>query len=154
MRKSDDFPYYLSKFLARYLPGVVGASANTVMSYRDTFTLYLRYCKEKEKTLPEHVSLDRVTRESVTAFLSWLEDERKCGVSTRNQRLAAMHSFCRFMQTEDAIRMHQYQQILSIPKKKAKSGTINYISVDGVKAILEQPDASTPPGSAIWSCCR
>jgi site-specific recombinase XerD len=142
MRKTADFPYYLSKFLAQYLPAEVGASANTILSYRDTFTLYLKYCKAQENTLPENMALDRVTKESVTAFLSWLEIDRGCGISTRNQRLAAMHSFCRFLQIEDAVRLNQYQQVLSIPKKKSKAGTINYLSTEGVRLILKQPDTS------------
>jgi hypothetical protein len=37
MKKTADFSYYLSKFLARYLPGEAGASPNTILSYRDTF---------------------------------------------------------------------------------------------------------------------
>jgi site-specific recombinase XerD len=140
MKRTADFPYYLSKFLTRYLPGEAGASQNTILSYRDTFSLLLKYSKSQENILPENMTLDLFTRELVTAFLSWIESERSCSVSTRNQRLAAIHSFCRFMQLEDVIRLNQYQLIISIPKKKGKKGTINYMSPEGIKLILEQPD--------------
>lgn len=146
MKKTVDFPYYLSKFLTQYLPGEIGASTNTILSYRDTFTLYLKYFKVQEGVPPESLTLDRITKESVGAFLSWLECRRNCGVSTRNQRLAAIHSFCRFMQIEDVVRLNQYQQVLSIPKKKAKAGTISYISLEGIRVILRQPDTSKPDG--------
>ena len=96
--------------------------------------------------LPENVTLEMMTKELVGAFLSWLEEERKCAVSTRNQRLSAIHSFCRFMQTEDVIRLNQYQRVLSIPKKKTKSGIVNYMSLDAVRLILKQPDARTMSG--------
>ena len=46
-----NFTYYLSAFLGKYLPGVVGASSNTISSYRATFVLYLRYMKA-EKGIP------------------------------------------------------------------------------------------------------
>ena len=92
------------------------------------------------------MTLDLLTRELVCAFLSWLENERKCSVSTRNQRLAALHSFCRFMQTEDVMRLNQYQLVISIPKKRGKSGSVNYMSPEGVKLILEQPDAKKMSG--------
>jgi len=141
-----DFPYYLSKYLAQYLPGEVGASQNTILSYRDTFTLLLKYCKTCESTLPENITLDMLTKEIVVAFLGWLENERGCSVSTRNQRLTAIHSFVRFMQTEDVIRINQYQRILSISKKKTTSGTINYMSPDGIRLILEQPNIQSPSG--------
>ena len=140
MKKTTDFPYYLSKFLARYLPGEAGVSRNTILSYRDTFTLFLRYCKACRNVFPENFTLDMLTKELVGMFLSWLEEERGCTVSTRNQRLAAIHSFCRFMQTEDVIRLNQYQKILSISKKKTKSVSINYMSLDSIKLILKQPD--------------
>ncbi|GAA3623187.1 hypothetical protein GCM10022419_131070 [Nonomuraea rosea] len=40
------------------------------------------------------------------------------GVSTRNQRLAAISSFCTWMQTEDPARMACWQDILAITVKK------------------------------------
>ena len=146
MKKAADFPYYVSKFLARYLPGEAGASPNTILSYRDTFLLFIKYCKSQENTPPEKMTLELLTRELVCAFLSWLENERNCSVSTRNQRLAALHSFCRFMQTEDVMRLNQYQLVISIPKKRGKSGTVNYMSPEGIKLILEQPDAKKMSG--------
>ena len=146
MKKTLDFPYYLSRFLAKYLPGELGVSENTVLSYRDTFTLLLRYCQIYENIIPEKMVLDRFTKELSENFLLWIENERNCSVSTRNQRLAALHSFCRFMQAEDVLRMYQYQQILSIPKKKSKSSSVNYISLEGIRLILRQPDISQKSG--------
>ena len=146
MKNTMDFPYYLSKFLAQYLPGEVGASQNTILSYRDTFKLFLKYCKAHEGIQAENVTLNLFTKELVSAFLYWIEEKRHCGISTRNQRLAAIHSFCRFMQTEDVIRLNQYQQIISISKKKAKSGTVNYMSLDAIRLILAQPDIEKESG--------
>jgi integrase/recombinase XerD len=146
MKKAANFSYYVSKFLARYLPGEAGASPNTILSYRDTFLLFIKYCKSQENTPPEEMTLELLTRELVCAFLSWLENERNCSVSTRNQRLAALHSFCRFMQTEDVTRLNLYQLVISIPKKRGKSGTVNYMSPEGIKLILEQPDAKKMSG--------
>ena len=136
----------MSKFLTSYLPGEAGVSPNTVLSYRDTFLLLLKYCKASENVLPENMTLDMITRELVLSFLSWLENERGCSVSTRNQRLTAIHSFCRFMQLEDVLRLNQYQKVIAIPKKKGKKGTINYMSPEGIKLILEQPDAEKMSG--------
>lgn len=84
--------------------------------------LFIKYCKSQEDTPREEMTLELLTRELVCAFLSWLETERNCSVSTRNQRLAAIHSFCRFKQTEDVMRLNQYQLVISIPKKKLEIG--------------------------------
>jgi site-specific recombinase XerD len=141
-----DFPYYLSRFLAQYLPGEVGASQNTILSYRDTFTLLLKYCRACENTLPENITLDVLSKELIVRFLGWIEDERGCSASTRNQRLTAIHSFSRFMQTEDVVRINQYQRILSIHKKKTVSSTINYMTPDGIRLILGQPNVQSLSG--------
>ena len=145
MSKMHDFPYYLSKFLTIYLPREAGVSKNTIFSYRDTFLLFLKYSKS-QNILPENMTLDKFTRELVIEFLSWLEDERKCSISTRNQRLAALHSFCRFMQLEDVERLNQYQMIISISKKKGEKATVNYMSTEAIKLILEQPNAKKISG--------
>ena len=146
MKKTADFSYCLSKFLATYLPGEAGASQNTILSYRDTFVLLLKYCKLEKNVPTESMTLDMLTRELVTEFLSWLESVRNSSISTRNQRLAAIHSFCRFMQLEDVMRLHQYQMIISIPKKKGKKGTVNYMSPEGIKLMLRQPDTKEMSG--------
>jgi len=146
MKQTVDFSYYLSKFLTQYLPGEAGASKNTILSYRDTFLLFLKYCKLQKNVLPENMALDRLTKELVCEFLSWLENVRSCSISTRNQRLAAIHSFCRFMQMEDVMRLNQYQLVLSISKKKAKAGTVNYMSTEGIKLILKQPNVKKLSG--------
>ena len=46
----------------------------------------------------------------------------------------------------DAPPVNQYQSVISIPKKRGKSGTVNYMSPEGIKHILEQPDAKTMSG--------
>ena len=54
--------------------------------------------------------------------------------------------FVKPMQTEDVTRLNQYQLVISIPKKRGKSGTVNYMSPEGIKLILEQPDAKRYSG--------
>ena len=143
---AHDFQHYLSEFLARFLPGEVGAARNTIMSYRDTFTLLLRYCKAHEDITPEHMRCELLTKELVERFLASAETERGCGPATRNQRLAAIRSFCRYLQARDIERIGQYQRVLSIPKKKTSTTPPHHVSVDEIRLILAQPDASRPTG--------
>jgi site-specific recombinase XerD len=42
--------------------------------------------------------------------------------------------------------MAEWQAILSIPVKKAEKPTINYLTLDGIKLLLAQPDQSTKRG--------
>lgn len=146
MTKPTDFAYHLTGFLTKYLPSVIGASRNTVLSYRDSFALLLRYCTDVRGIRIEKLEISTLSRALIEGFLSWLETERACCTTTRNQRLAAIHAFCKYMELEDPTRLHLYQQILAIPVKKAAAKAINYLSLDGVRAVLKAPDVRTLHG--------
>ena len=85
--KPNDFAKYLTEFLTTYLQGQKNVSKNTILSYRDTFKLLLRYCRDMKSLPPERITMAALTAELITGFLNWVEGERKCSVSTRNQRL-------------------------------------------------------------------
>lgn len=144
--KPTDFAYYLTNFLSKYLPGTIGLSPNTIMSYRDTFSLFLDFCSVQKKIKPEKFSLNDLNRKLVEDYLAWLEKCRKCIVSTRNVRLSAFHSFCRYLQMEFPDYIHPVQQIISIPMKKAKKTSVEYITLQAMKFLLETPDKTTKKG--------
>ena len=107
--KPTDFSKYLTDFLTRYLPHERGASANTIYSYRDTFVAYLTYM-ESNGVKAEKLTMSDITKTCMLSFLDWLEKERKCSISTRNLRLAAIHSFFKYLQYQnpDNIRVSKH----------------------------------------------
>ena len=113
-----DFAKYLTEFLTTYLKGQKNVSKNTILSYRDTFKLLLRYCQDIKNLPPERVTMETLSAELIICFLEWLERERKCCVSTRNQRLSAIHSFFRYAQGEDPSGIYHFQKVIAIPIKK------------------------------------
>lgn len=48
--KETDFARYLTQFLGVYLPGHLGSKKNTQLSYRDSFSLLLEYCRDEESS--------------------------------------------------------------------------------------------------------
>jgi integrase/recombinase XerD len=144
--KPTDFSYYLSNFLTTYLAGQRNLSKNTIESYRDTFFLLLRYFSDIKNIAPEKVTVNTVGKESMEEFLLWLESERECSISTRNQRLAAIHAFFRYLQSEKPEYMYQCQRVLSIPVKKAPKKPPVYLSDDSMGRLLSQPDMLTEHG--------
>ncbi len=144
--KPTDFAKYLTEFLSAYLPTQKNVSKNTIRSYRDTFKLLITYCQEMKKLPVERMTLNVVSREWITDFLEWLETDRKCSISTRNQRLAAIHSFFRYIQAEEPAGIFHFQKISSIPIKKAKKKVVEYLTPEAMKILLEQPDKHTPKG--------
>ncbi len=144
--KPTDFAKYLTEFLSVYLPSQKNVSKNTVCSYRDTFKLLITYCQDIHKIPAERITISLLSCEWIVGFLQWLETERRCSISTRNQRLAAIHSFFRYLQAEEPSGLHHFQKVISIPIKKAKKTTVEYLTPEALKLLLEQPDKHTVKG--------
>ncbi len=144
--KQTDFALHLSRYLGIYLPGQSGGSINTVRSYRDTFSLFLRYCKDEQELPPEKLTLAKIDHSLVEQFLLWLENERNCCAGTRNNRLAALHAFYRYLQFDMPEFLSRCQEILAIPYKKTQKKVVSYLTLDGVQALLREPDAKTTAG--------
>lgn len=144
--KPTDFARAVSRYLSVYLPGQRNVSPNTIKSYRDTFKLLLLYCKQVCGLSIERLCLPRIDDLLINGFLSWLEQDRKSSIATRNQRLACIHSFYRYLQIEDPVGLLQYQKILSIPMKKAPKPIVHYLTPDALRLILAQPDLSKAGG--------
>jgi integrase/recombinase XerD len=137
--KPTDFAKALSQYLSEYLPGQRNVSPNTIKSYRETFKLFLKYCKSGGLSI-ERLRLQQIDEPLIVGFLSWLEQDRKSSVATRNQRLACIHGFFRYIQIENPDGILSYQKILSIPMKKAPIPVVNHLTPDALKLILAQPD--------------
>jgi site-specific recombinase XerD len=146
MNTGTDFAKYLSKFLSEYLPCERNMSPNTVASYRDTFVQFINYMKDVQNIKVERLTLDMLTRQRVVDFLSWVQKERCCGIATRNQRLASIHSFISYLQYEDIYHLDEWQKIHSIKAMKDEKKSIRYLTPDGIKLLLEQPDNKTRNG--------
>ena len=144
--KPTDFASQLSRYLGIYLPGQSGSSLNTVRSYRDTFSLFLRYCNDVQRINPQKLTFQDIDHHLVEQFLLWVENERGCSASTRNNRLAAIHAFYRYLQIEMPQLLMRCQEILSVPYKKTQKKPMSYLTLDGIKVLLAQPDASTFSG--------
>lgn len=146
MKTSTDFAIFLSKFLSEYLPHERGMSPHTILAYRDTFMQFIRYMRDEKKVSVEKLTLEKISKEVVADFLEWVQNKRNCSITTRNHRLAAIHSFVLYLQYEDIVHLDRWQKILSIKMKKSEKAAINYLTVDAIKLLLEQPDRTTLRG--------
>jgi len=143
--KPTDFSKYLTNFLTKYLSHERGASSNTIASYRDTFVLLIVFMESKN-IKPGKLTLEKITKDVVVEFLDWVQIERKSSNVTRNVRLSAIHSFFKYLQYEHPENLYYYQQILSIPMKQVEQRTVNYLSIEGISLLLQQPDRRTIKG--------
>ena len=133
-----DFANYLQTFFMDYLAGERGVSRHTVRSYRDTFVLLIDFMNEVKGIPADKLWMADFNREVVLSFLNWLQDKKQCSISTRNQRYAAIRSFCDYLQYRDPTRLFLWQSIRSIKTKNNVRATVSYLTVEGIKYLLEQ----------------
>jgi len=135
--------YFLSKYLNSYLPLTVGASRNTINAYSDTFKLLFLFAKEKYKLKPNKIYVETINKTFLSNFSSWIINARKCSNSTKNLRMSNIKTFFAYIQSEiPSLSLHA-QTILQIPKLKEPCKIIEYISTDGIRLILQQPNTNT-----------
>jgi integrase/recombinase XerD len=144
--KQNNFALTLTRYLTDFLAGQRNVSPHTISSYRDTFKQYLQFMQAKKQIRPEKISFATVTAGSIKDFLHWIETSRKVSISTRNQRLAAIHSFFRYAQTENPEILFESQKILGIPFKKKQQPNIQHLTLNQVACLFEQPDTATKRG--------
>ena len=140
------FARYMSKYLTEYLPGIQGVSYNTIASKRDAYILLLKYLDDTQNIKAEDVDIPLLTRETIIKYLEWLEKSRGSSVSTRNIRLAAIKSLFSYIQTQTPDYIYQCQQILSIPRKKEPGHTLEYLTIEGIKSVLDAVETSSRTG--------
>ncbi len=146
MITTTDFARYLSRFLSEYLPHERNVSPNTILAYRDTFILFIDFMKSERKIGLNKLCLKDVSRDNVIGFMNWLATMQHNSPSTRNCRLAAIRSFCSYVQYEVVGMMEQWQSVLSIKCIKTETKALNYLTVEGIKLLLAQPDTTTWKG--------
>jgi len=142
MNKGEEFAFLLSGFFADYLTIQKSLSSNTVSSYRVIFVLVFKFMQSEKMIFPEKLSIEDFNATSIQDFLSWIENTRKCSISTQNQRFSALHSFFRYVMSKNPVYIHECQQILGTYYKKVPMETIHYLSEDQTRILLAQPDTT------------
>lgn len=144
--KPTDFSVHVSNFLTHHLAAQRNLSSNTIKAYRDVFTLLLRFCRDHLGLPLERLCLDQIDVPLVEAFLDHLAKDRQSSIRTQNHRLATLHAFFRYVQSEVPERLLQCQQILAIPLRRHPRTTVDYLSKEQLTAILAQPNFRTRAG--------
>lgn len=144
--KPTDLSVHVTHFLTHYLAAQRNLSPNTIKAYRDVFTLLLRFCRDVRGISLERLSLAQIDAPLVEAFLDHLGNDRHVSIRTQNHRLAALHAFFRYVQSEVPERLLQSQRILAIPLRRHARPSVGYLTKEYLAQILAQPDLHTHAG--------
>jgi len=142
MSTKASLPTLLRGFFEAYLAAQRDVSPNTVLAYRDSIKLLLRFVARRTGRQVIRLRVDDLGADTVLAFLAHLETERKNCVATRNCRLIAVHRFFAYVADVDPQHAELCRRVLDIPVKKTVSSTMTYLDRDEMRALLAKPRPS------------
>ena len=138
--------YWVRRFLLEYLPNERGLSKNTQQSYRDAFRLLLPFVSSHSKVAVDRLTIDDISPQVILAFLRHLESNRASRTVTRNQRLATIHAFARFVGERCPEHVSWCGHVRLVPFKRHDKGTVPYLEKNEMDALLSAPDQRTEQG--------
>ena len=143
MTTHPNFPGILQAFFTERLLQQRRASPETIAGYRDCFRLLLRFAAQRLGSPPSKLSLDELDASFIGAFLDHLESNRSNGARTRNARLAAIHSFFRYVSFQEPGYADLCRRVLTIPSKRYDRKQIEYLRREEIDALVAAPDTAT-----------
>jgi site-specific recombinase XerD len=123
-----------------------GASQRTLASYRDSLRLLFEYASSTRNTSIDRLRLTDFDADLIAAFLQHLERDRHNQVSTRNCRLAALHSFFSHVMRRHPDQADRLARILALPSKRHPSAPPRYLDPPVVQTLLRTPDRKMASG--------
>ena len=145
-KKSPGFLDLLETFFTHYMPQSAGLRANTIKSYRYAFRLFFEYLYSVKGVGSCDVAFAVIGFDEVNGYLNWLEQERGCGIATRNQRLTALSSFASFAQNRSLDAAVFANALDNVPVKTSAVSPRTIFTLEEVKILLGLPDRKTDIG--------
>jgi len=132
---------YSGAFLSDYLEGQLGRSPNTITSYRCCMRRLRDFIEQKTEKSFFKFTFGQADRDFFLDYLCWVE-KSGAGKATRNQRLACLKTYARYVMDCDFELTRWGSGLLSIPMATAEKPMIGWLREDALKSILEQPEDS------------
>jgi len=140
MSSSATLPALLQSFFTERLLAQRRASPHTVASYRDCFRLLLGFATRRLGKQASMLAVEDLDAAFIGKFLDHLERERGNSARSRNVRLAALHSFFRYVAMNEPAYLLHCQRVLAIPNKRYERKPVGFLDEDDVGALVSAPD--------------
>jgi site-specific recombinase XerD len=144
--KNNLLGVWIRRFLLEHLVAERNLSRNTQRSYRDAFAQLMPFVSRQGRTAVDRLSFDDLSPDRLRSFLAHLETERKCTMRTRNQRLAAIHAFARFVADRAPERIAWCSAIRTVPLKRFHRPALCYLDKPEIDALIAAPDVARQIG--------
>lgn len=137
---------WVRRFLLEHLISERNLARNTQYSYRDTLCQLIPFVSNRTHKPVDRLAMIDVSAQIVREFLSEIEVSRGCSISTRNQRLAAIHALARFVGEHSPEHIEWCTQLRYVPYKKTTQAVVPYLDQPEIDALLASPDRRTALG--------
>ena len=127
----------LFSFFEDHLKVQKGLRPGSIKSYRDTIKLFLAFVARACRKPVTRLSLTDLSSQKVLDFLQMIEVERHNKPQTRNQRLAALHTFYRFVATHHCEMLAEAQRVEAIPNKRTSPAPTHYLEHEEIERLFQ-----------------
>ena len=146
MNATHPLAHLVQGFFQEYMAAQRGLSPNTILSYRDALKLFLCFASQRAEKPVDKLVLEDFDEILALKFLDDLEAGRGNCTAVRNNRLAAVRAFFRYVAGQDPLALARCQRICSIPTKRTGHNTIEYLEDKELSAVLESIDRNSRKG--------
>jgi site-specific recombinase XerD len=129
-----------------YLVGERNLARNTQQSYRDAVRLLVVFAAAKTHKKVDELLIPDIDADLLRAFLRHIEEKRKCSVSSRNQRLAAIHALAGFIAERCPEYLDWCAQLRAVKSKRSVPVPVCYMEKSEIDALLNAPSPITRLG--------
>jgi site-specific recombinase XerD len=133
-------------FFEDYLKVQKGLRPSSIRSYRDVLKLFLKQVADHHRCSITRLKLTDLVADEVLVFLHHLEAQRGNQVRTRNQRLAALRTFFRYLASRAPETLAEAQRVEAIPTKRCAPPQTYYLERDEVDQLLAKIPTTTASG--------
>lgn len=134
---------HVQNFFEKHLTLERNASRNTILAYRDCLKLFLRHAADKRRIEVDRLDESVLETSEVLGFLHWLAQERNCGPRTRNQRLAAIKAFARYLGLVAPEHLERCRAIRELRPAAFDKPELAYLDIDEIGQLLKASGSST-----------
>lgn len=134
--KQQNLPAVIHRYFLEYLPRHKGLQASTIRSYRDSLRLFLIFAADAGRLGVSKLELEHLDYPVVLAFLNAMEVERGNAISTRNQRLTALHVFYEYLGRTVPEMLPASARVAAIPMKRCPRPEMAFLKRDEVEAMF------------------
>ena len=151
MNATHSLAHLVHGFFQEYLAAQRGLSPNTILSYRDALKLFFCFAAKQTEKPVDRLILEDFDEKLALDFLDDLQAGRGNCTAVRNNRLAALRAFFRYVATQDPLGLARCQRICAIAAKRMEHKIIPYLEDKEMTAILESVDRHTGNGTRDYA---